>query len=133
MCGAHVVKDLNVSEITLMLDDVSPGHQASLWGPTSVPLPGIAEIGSRAHGARASGANPSTNSMRPDLAQMLADLNPGFMRFPGGCCLEGGDPCNHALVPVCCRRSQDSAFQPVRLLSLAVTGREPNGKSRFKE
>lgn len=29
------------------------------------------------------------NGMRPDLAQMLADMNPGFMRFPGGCFVEG--------------------------------------------
>jgi len=31
------------------------------------------------------------NGMRPNLAQMLADLKPGFMRFPGGCYVEGGD------------------------------------------
>jgi hypothetical protein len=31
------------------------------------------------------------NGMRPDLAQMLADLKPAFMRFPGGCYVEGGD------------------------------------------
>jgi alpha-L-arabinofuranosidase len=29
------------------------------------------------------------NGMRPDLAQMVADLKPGFMRFPGGCYAEG--------------------------------------------
>lgn len=29
------------------------------------------------------------NGMRPDLVQMLADLRPGFMRFPGGCIVEG--------------------------------------------
>lgn len=29
------------------------------------------------------------NGMRPDLAQMLADMNPSFMRFPGGCFVEG--------------------------------------------
>jgi hypothetical protein len=133
MCGAHLVKDLNMSEITLMPDDASPGQQVSLWGPASVPLLGIAENGNRAHGARASGAYPSTNSMRPDLAQMLADLNPGLMRFPGGCYVESGDPCMHALAPVCRRRSKDSAFQPAPLLSIAVAGREPNGKSRFKE
>jgi len=27
--------------------------------------------------------------LRPDLAQLLADLQPGFMRFPGGCVVEG--------------------------------------------
>ena len=29
------------------------------------------------------------NGMRPDLAQMLADIHPKFMRFPGGCFVEG--------------------------------------------
>ena len=29
------------------------------------------------------------NGMRKDLAQMFADLNPAFMRFPGGCYSEG--------------------------------------------
>ncbi len=31
------------------------------------------------------------NGMRADLAQMLADLHPAFMRFPGGCIVEGMD------------------------------------------
>ncbi|MCY2932217.1 MAG: alpha-L-arabinofuranosidase, partial [Planctomycetota bacterium] len=29
------------------------------------------------------------NGMRPDVAQTLADLKPGFLRFPGGCVVEG--------------------------------------------
>jgi alpha-L-arabinofuranosidase len=29
------------------------------------------------------------NGMRPDLAQLLADIKPGFLRFPGGCVVEG--------------------------------------------
>lgn len=29
------------------------------------------------------------NGMRPDLTRMLADMNPTFMRFPGGCFVEG--------------------------------------------
>ena len=29
------------------------------------------------------------NGLRPDLVQMLADLKPGFIRFPGGCIVEG--------------------------------------------
>ncbi len=28
--------------------------------------------------------------LRPDIAQMIADLKPGFVRFPGGCVVEGG-------------------------------------------
>jgi len=29
------------------------------------------------------------NGLRPDLVQLLADLKPGFLRFPGGCIVEG--------------------------------------------
>ncbi len=29
------------------------------------------------------------HGLRPDMAQMLSDLKPGFMRFPGGCIVEG--------------------------------------------
>ncbi len=29
------------------------------------------------------------NGLRADLAQLLADMKPGFMRFPGGCIIEG--------------------------------------------
>ncbi len=29
------------------------------------------------------------HGLRADMAQMLADLKPGFMRFPGGCIVEG--------------------------------------------
>jgi len=29
------------------------------------------------------------NGMRKDIVQLLADLNPGFLRFPGGCIVEG--------------------------------------------
>jgi alpha-L-arabinofuranosidase len=30
------------------------------------------------------------NGLRRDLAQFLADMKPGFVRFPGGCVIEGG-------------------------------------------
>lgn len=30
-----------------------------------------------------------SRGMRKDLVQLLADLNPGFLRFPGGCIVEG--------------------------------------------
>jgi len=30
-----------------------------------------------------------SNGLRPDLARMLADLRPSFVRFPGGCWVEG--------------------------------------------
>jgi alpha-L-arabinofuranosidase len=31
------------------------------------------------------------NGLRKDLVQLLADLKPGFLRFPGGCIVEGRD------------------------------------------
>ena len=31
------------------------------------------------------------NGLRADIAQMIADLKPGFVRFPGGCVVEGGN------------------------------------------
>jgi alpha-L-arabinofuranosidase len=34
------------------------------------------------------------NGFRADLVQMLADLKPGFVRFPGGCIVEGFDLSN---------------------------------------
>jgi len=34
------------------------------------------------------------NGLRPDLAQMLADLKPTFIRFPGGCFIEGDSLAN---------------------------------------
>ena len=36
------------------------------------------------------------NGMRPDLAKMLVDLKPGFMRFPGGCYVQGYDSIDQA-------------------------------------
>ncbi len=34
------------------------------------------------------------NGLRTDIAQMIADLKPGFVRFPGGCVVEGATPEN---------------------------------------
>jgi len=34
------------------------------------------------------------NGLRADLAQALADMKPGFLRFPGGCIVEGKDVAN---------------------------------------
>jgi alpha-L-arabinofuranosidase len=36
------------------------------------------------------------NGMRPDVAQMIANLNPGFFRWPGGCIAEGATLENRA-------------------------------------
>ena len=34
------------------------------------------------------------DGLRKDLVQMIADLKPGFIRFPGGCIVEGRDLTN---------------------------------------
>ena len=39
--------------------------------------------------ADAFGADWPNGGLRPDLVQALADLNPSFLRFPGGCVTEG--------------------------------------------
>jgi alpha-L-arabinofuranosidase len=49
--------------------------------------------------------------MRPDIAQMIADLKPGFVRFPGGCVVEGGTVesaynWKHTVGPLADRREQ---------------------------
>ncbi|WLT30953.1 alpha-L-arabinofuranosidase C-terminal domain-containing protein [Geothrix sp. PMB-07] len=36
----------------------------------------------------------ATHGFRPDLMRLLADLKPGFVRFPGGCVVEGHDLAN---------------------------------------
>ncbi len=36
------------------------------------------------------------NGLRPDLIEMLQDLHPSFMRFPGGCFVEGQDSPDNA-------------------------------------
>ncbi len=38
--------------------------------------------------------NGRENGLRPDLAQALKDIKPGFMRFPGGCIVEGNGLAN---------------------------------------
>ena len=38
---------------------------------------------------RATRGKHRPGGLRADMVQMLADLNPGFMRFPGGCIVEG--------------------------------------------
>jgi alpha-N-arabinofuranosidase len=35
-----------------------------------------------------------TGGLRADLVQLLADMKPGFLRFPGGCIVEGRDLAN---------------------------------------
>ena len=36
------------------------------------------------------------NGLRPDLAEKLAAMKPAFVRFPGGCYVEGGNYCKDA-------------------------------------
>lgn len=39
--------------------------------------------------------NNRSNGLRYDLAELLDDMQPGFLRFPGGCIVEGGSIDNH--------------------------------------
>ncbi|MCM3634243.1 DUF1080 domain-containing protein [Paenibacillus camelliae] len=39
--------------------------------------------------------NNRSNGLRYDLAELLDDMEPGFLRFPGGCIVEGGSLDNH--------------------------------------
>jgi alpha-L-arabinofuranosidase len=39
--------------------------------------------------------NNRENGLRYDLAEMLDDIRPKFLRFPGGCIVEGGSVVNH--------------------------------------
>ncbi len=36
--------------------------------------------------------NNRPNGLRSDIAKMIADMKPAFVRFPGGCVVEGGSP-----------------------------------------
>ncbi len=40
--------------------------------------------------------NGRENGLRPDLVEMLEDLHPRFMRFPGGCFVEGQETADNA-------------------------------------
>ncbi len=54
------------------------------------------------------------NGMRPDLAQMLADMHPRFLRFPGGCFVEGQNSPDNAfrwkrtIGPIECREGHEN-------------------------
>lgn len=54
--------------------------------------------------------NGRDNGMRKDLAQLLADLHPAFMRFPGGCYVEG---LNNGNCPTNCHYEWKNAIGPV--------------------
>ena len=56
------------------------------------------------------------NGMRPDLARKLVDLKPSFMRFPGGCWVEGDKMATslrwkQTIGPVADRRTQYNLWQ----------------------
>ena len=66
-----------------------PKAQLSVWfeGKGSVDLDMISLFPKETWKNRPGG-------MRADLVQLLADLKPGFLRFPGGCIVEGRDLAN---------------------------------------
>ena len=50
------------------------------------------------------------NGLRKDLAQKLADIHPGLLRFPGGCIVEG-TACRHATNGKQCRAGRKPSAQ----------------------
>lgn len=72
-------------ELLLSPTITDPGGrlEVTLEGPGQVDLDGLSLMPTAA-----------THGFRPDLLRLLADLKPGFLRFPGGCVVEGHDLAN---------------------------------------
>jgi len=73
--SCELLAPATVADGVLLLLADGPG---TLWLDT-VSLCPVDTFGGRAHG------------LRKDLVELLADLRPAFVRFPGGCFVEGGD------------------------------------------
>jgi alpha-L-arabinofuranosidase len=61
--------------------------------------------------------------MRADLAQRIADLRPGFVRFPGGCAVEAGS----VVFLLGCERNADA----VRMVSYAPLLAQVEGRTEL--
>ena len=75
--------------ITLKATTTDPGAQLRLLftGKGSIDLDMVSLFPADTWKGRPGG-------LRKDIVQMLADLKPGFVRFPGGCIVEGRDITN---------------------------------------
>lgn len=77
-------KDWNKQKISFVATATEPKATLFIWieGKGSVDLDMISLFPQKTWKGRPGG-------LRPDLVQLLADLKPGFLRFPGGCIVEG--------------------------------------------
>jgi alpha-L-arabinofuranosidase len=77
-------KDWQKQKTTLTASETEPKAMLVIWleGKGAVDLDMISLFPQKTWKNRPGG-------LRPDLVQLLADLKPGFLRFPGGCIVEG--------------------------------------------
>ena len=79
-------KEWKKYEASLTANGTEPKAKLNIWfeGKGTVDLDMVSLFPSDTWKKRA-------NGLRADLVQLLADMKPGFLRFPGGCIVEGRD------------------------------------------
>ncbi len=77
-------KDWSKQKVSLTASATEPKAKLVIWldGKGAVDLDMISLFPQKTWEGRPGG-------LRPDLVQLLADMHPGFLRFPGGCIVEG--------------------------------------------
>ncbi|MFN4254788.1 MAG: alpha-L-arabinofuranosidase C-terminal domain-containing protein [Saprospiraceae bacterium] len=77
-------KDWAKQKVSFTCSATEPKAKLFIWleGKGAVDLDMISLFPQKTWKGRAGG-------LRPDLVQLLADMKPGFLRFPGGCIVEG--------------------------------------------
>jgi alpha-N-arabinofuranosidase len=81
-----VTKDWQTLECELTPEKTEPKATLNIWfeGEGAIDIDMVSLFPSDTWKGRA-------NMLRADLVQLLADMKPGFLRFPGGCIVEGFD------------------------------------------
>ncbi|HEY2759908.1 MAG TPA: alpha-L-arabinofuranosidase C-terminal domain-containing protein, partial [Pirellulales bacterium] len=81
-----VASDWKKAAVTLRPNDTDAHARLTviLQGAGAIDLDGVSLFPEKTWKNRPGG-------LRADMVQMLADLKPGFLRFPGGCIVEGSD------------------------------------------
>ncbi|HMG94011.1 MAG TPA: alpha-L-arabinofuranosidase C-terminal domain-containing protein [Chryseolinea sp.] len=79
-------KEWKKYEVSILANGTEPKGKLNIWfeGKGTVDLDMVSLFPSDTWKKRA-------NGLRADLVQLLADMKPGFLRFPGGCIVEGRD------------------------------------------
>ena len=77
-------KDWSKQKASLSVSATEPKAKLQIWleGKGAVDMDMISLFPQKTWKGRPGG-------LRPDLVQLLADMKPGFLRFPGGCIVEG--------------------------------------------